>query len=110
MTTATHSVGQFAGRHSRFTSSSGEHNRGSPNNGGHGNYLSNHGSNGNLAATFGNSSSSNANSRKSSGELGSMTLGDELGMNHVRRELDRRAAASTNNAGAHSQTSNIHDI
>lgn len=112
MTTATSSVGQFAGRHSRFTSSSGEHNRGSTNGGNvvNNNYLSSHGSNGNLAATFGNSSSSNANSRKSSGEMGSMTLGDELGMNHVRRELDRRAAASITASGVHSQTSNIHDI
>ncbi|KAG9323546.1 hypothetical protein KVV02_003070 [Mortierella alpina] len=112
MTTATNSVGQFAGRHSRFTSSSGEHGRGSPNGGNVSNinYLSSHGSNGNLAASFGNSSSSSANSRKSSGEMGSMTLGDELGMNHVRRELDRRAAASTTASGVHSQTSNIHDI
>ncbi|KAG0233357.1 monovalent cation:H+ antiporter, CPA1 (nhx1) [Mortierella sp. GBA43] len=86
MTTATNSGG---GRHSRFSSANGEPRT-------IGSYLSSHGSNSNLAAT----AAGGGNSRKSSGEA-SMTLGDELSMNHIRRELDRRTS---------SPSSGIHDL
>ncbi|KAF9429452.1 monovalent cation:H+ antiporter, CPA1 (nhx1) [Entomortierella beljakovae] len=99
LTTATHSNGQF-GRHSRFGSANGEQRMG--------NYLTSHGSSSNLSTSY-NNGGSNANSRKSSGETGSMTLGDELGMSHVRRELDRRAAASQA-ASSLNPSSGIHDI
>ncbi|KAF9344695.1 monovalent cation:H+ antiporter, CPA1 (nhx1) [Mortierella sp. AD094] len=101
MTTATHSNGQY-GRHARFGSANGEQRT-------VGSYLTSHGSNSNLAASYGNGSS-NPNSRKSSGETGSMTLGDELGMGHVRRELDRRAAASQAATNLNTLSSGIHDI
>ncbi|KAF9173340.1 monovalent cation:H+ antiporter, CPA1 (nhx1) [Mortierella sp. AD011] len=100
MTTATHSNGQY-GRHPRFSSGNGERTVGS--------YLTSHGSSSNLAASYVNGSS-NPNSRKSSGEAGSMTLGDELGMGHVRRELDRRAAASQAATNLNTLSPGIHDI
>ncbi|KAG0266904.1 monovalent cation:H+ antiporter, CPA1 (nhx1) [Linnemannia exigua] len=100
VTTATNQFG--GGRHSRFASANG----GGGNGGGGtlGSYLSREGSNSNLAAYINNGSGS----RKSSGESGSMTLGDEMGMGHVRRELDRRAMA-TSTSGLHN-SSGIHDI
>ncbi|KAI1318692.1 monovalent cation:H+ antiporter, CPA1 (nhx1) [Mortierella claussenii] len=100
MTTATNGGG-FPGRHSRFGSANGERTVGS--------YLSSHGSNSNLAAAF---SGGSPGSRKSSGETGGsmMALGDELGMSHVRRELDRRAAAATASQSGTQQNSGIHDI
>ncbi|KAF9923488.1 monovalent cation:H+ antiporter, CPA1 (nhx1) [Linnemannia zychae] len=96
VTTATN---QFGGRHSRFASATGG-------NGTIGSYLSREGSNSNLAAYI--NSNNGANSRKSSGETGSMTLGDEMGMSHVRRELDRRTMGSSS-SGLHN-SSGIHDI
>ncbi|KAF8931611.1 Sodium/hydrogen exchanger family-domain-containing protein [Dissophora ornata] len=99
MTTATNSSSQFGGRHSRFASANGEHRT-------VGSYLTSHSSSNSLTA-YGNGTNS-ANSRKSSGETGSMTLGDELGMGHVRRELDRRAAQAA--ASLNTQASGIHDI
>ncbi|KAF9105349.1 monovalent cation:H+ antiporter, CPA1 (nhx1) [Mortierella sp. AM989] len=100
MTTATHSNGQY-GKHSRFGSSTSEQRT-------IGSYLPSHGSNSNLAASYGNGSS-NPNSRKSSGETGSNNLGDELGMGHVRRELDRRAALQAATS-LNMSSSSIHDI
>ncbi|KFH65040.1 CPA1 family monovalent cation:H+ antiporter [Podila verticillata NRRL 6337] len=90
MTTATNGNNNF-GRHSRFASANGGN-----------------GSNSNLA-TFNNSG------RRSPGDS-SMTLGDELGMNHVRRELDRRAAGTSatglSPGSSHSLTGlgGVHDI
>ncbi|KAF9289924.1 monovalent cation:H+ antiporter, CPA1 (nhx1) [Linnemannia elongata] len=96
VTTAT---SQFGGRHSRFASANGGGGGGTL-----GSYLSREGSNSNLAAYINNGSGS----RKSSGESGSMTLGDEMGMSHVRRELDRRAM-STSTSGLQN-SSGIHEI
>lgn len=100
MTTATNGNNNF-GRHSRFASANGANNVGT--------YLSGgNGSNSNLA-TFNNSG------RKSPGDA-SMTLGDEMGMNHVRRELDRRAAGAgatgLSPGSSHSLTGlgGVHDI
>ncbi|KAF9179690.1 monovalent cation:H+ antiporter, CPA1 (nhx1) [Haplosporangium sp. Z 767] len=98
VTTATNSSGQFAGRHSRFTSANGGSNT-------IGSYLSGHGSNSSLSAY-----SNNAASRKSSAEMGVMSLGEELGMGHVRRELDRRTAAGGSSTNMNGQSSGIHDI
>ncbi|KAF9427655.1 monovalent cation:H+ antiporter, CPA1 (nhx1) [Podila epigama] len=106
MTTATNGGNnQFGGRHSRFTSANGTSNM---NNGSlSANYVSgNNGSSSNLVATFGNNNT-NGN-RKASTDSGSMTLGDELGMNHVRRELDRRAAAAAGTANSPSNTGLSH--
>ncbi|KAF9305194.1 monovalent cation:H+ antiporter, CPA1 (nhx1) [Mortierella antarctica] len=96
MTTATGN--NFGGRHSRFASANGGPNLGSFVSGGNG-------SSSNLV-TFNNG-------RKSPGD--SSTLGDEMGMNHVRRELDRRAAGAGH--GSHSGSSHsltglggVHDI
>lgn len=97
VTTATNQLG---GRHSRFASGNG----GGGGSGTLGNYLSREGSNSNLAAYINNG----GGSRKSSGESGSMNLGDEMGMGHVRRELDRRAMSSST-SGLHN-SSGIHDI
>ncbi|KAF8952367.1 hypothetical protein BGZ46_003502 [Entomortierella lignicola] len=101
MTTATHSNNGQYGRHSRFASQNGEQRT-------IGSYLQSHGSNSNLAASYGNGSS--PNSRGPSGEIGSMTLGDELGLGHVRRELDRRTAASQAASNLNPLSSGIHDI
>ncbi|ORZ21770.1 Sodium/hydrogen exchanger family-domain-containing protein [Lobosporangium transversale] len=98
MTTATNST--IGGRHPRYASANGEQRT-------VGSYLTSHGSNSNLATAYGNTS---PGSRKSSGETGSMTFGDELGMSHVRRELDRRAAAAAQMAMNSSQNSGIHDV
>ncbi|KAG0249915.1 monovalent cation:H+ antiporter, CPA1 (nhx1) [Mortierella polycephala] len=98
VTTATNSSGQFAGRNSRFASANGGSNT-------VGSYLTSHGSNSNLSAY-----SNNATSRKSSAEMGVMSLGEELGMGHVRRELDRRTAAGGSSTNMNGQPSDIHDI
>ncbi|KAG0316076.1 monovalent cation:H+ antiporter, CPA1 (nhx1) [Dissophora globulifera] len=106
MTTATNSNGPLGGRHSRFASANGEQRT-------VGSYLTSHGSSGSLEVAYGgNGGTNHGGSRKSSGETGSMTLGDELGMSHVRRELDRRAAAAASQTGmnAHSPGSGIHEI
>lgn len=116
MTTAT------GGRHSRFASSNGAATNGAANT--VGSYLNSHGSNSNLVGTFNTPTGVGGGGvRRSSSDL----MGDELGMSHVRRELDRRAASagshhgsttSLNNLGSNTNNSNnngsisgkIHDI
>ncbi|KAG0049247.1 monovalent cation:H+ antiporter, CPA1 (nhx1) [Gryganskiella cystojenkinii] len=92
MTTATN------GKHSRFTSANGGV-VGNATVGG--SYLNNHGSSSNLVGTF--NASSPGTARRSSNDL----MGDELGMNHVRRELDRRAAIAGSNHGSSSSLVNL---
>ncbi|KAF9311093.1 monovalent cation:H+ antiporter, CPA1 (nhx1) [Podila horticola] len=99
MTTATGN--NLGGRHSRFASANG----GGPNTVGA--HVGGNGSNSNLA-TFNNSG------RRSPADS-SMTLGDEMGMSHVRRELDRRAAGAhglSHSGSSHSLTGlgGVHDI
>ncbi|KAG0029349.1 monovalent cation:H+ antiporter, CPA1 (nhx1) [Podila clonocystis] len=94
----------FQRRHSRFASASAN---GGPNTLGN-SMTGGNGSSGNLA-TFNNSG------RKSPSDS-SMTLGDEMGMSHVRRELDRRAAGAghglSHSGSSHSLTGlgGVHDI
>jgi len=82
--------GMTTGRHSRFASANGAvSGAGGAAGNTHGSFLNGHGSNSNLAGTFNSSTGVSGGGRRLSNDL----MGDELGMSHVRRELDRRAAA-----------------
>ncbi|KAG0331659.1 monovalent cation:H+ antiporter, CPA1 (nhx1) [Podila humilis] len=116
MTTATSGnsgPNQFGGRHSRFASANGSGTVASA-------YLTANanGSSSNLTATNNNNSTINNNNNSNSNRKSSAdtTLSDEMGMSHVRRELDRRAAAGSGGL-SHSGSSHslsglggIHDI
>ncbi|GJJ76896.1 solute carrier family 9 (sodium/hydrogen exchanger), member 6/7 [Entomortierella parvispora] len=108
MTTAT-----SGGRHSRFTSANGTVSGGAGTTGNTlGSFLNGHGSSSNLVGTFNSSTGVSGGGRRMSSDM----MGDELGMSHVRRELDRRAAAiggshngsssSLNNLGNNASSSN----